>query len=206
VTSYSNTIKLPLRRTLLLQQCYSAFLVPCTLYLLIFLFAACENDPAEVKNWTERKTLMEEGRNVESYLSQGGVMRAKLKSPLMYRSQTDTVYTEFPNTLHVDFYDDSVQVESWLTSQYGKYYENLNKVYLRDSVTVINREGDTLRCPELWWDQSLQKFYTDKPARLDGPDKHITGNQGLEATQDLKVVIFKYPTGPFQVKEGGLPE
>ena len=96
--------------------------------------------------------------------------------------------------------------ESWLFAKYGIYYDNLNKVFLRDSVIVINIEGDTLRTPELWWDQSSGKFYTDKPARLDGKDKHITGNQGLEATQDLKIIQFKYPTGPFNVKEGSMPQ
>lgn len=160
----------------------------------------------EVENWTKKAELKEEARTIESYLSQGGEMRAKLKAPLMYRYQRDTIMTEFPKTLYVEFFADSMKVESWLTALYGIYYDNLNKVYLRDSVTVINIEGDTLRTPELWWDQNQQKFYTDKPARLDGKDKHITGNQGLEATQDLKTIQFKFPTGPFNVKEGAMPQ
>ena len=177
------------------QKISAAFLTGC------FFLLACENDPKVLQEWNEKKILVEEGRDIESYLSQQGKMKAKLVAPIMYRYQTDTVYTEFPQTLHVDFYDDSTQVESELDALYGKYYENLNKVYLRDSVRVFNRDGDTLRCPELWWDQDKQKFYTDKPARLDGKDKHLVGNQGLEASQDLKTIIFKYPTGPFQVKE-----
>jgi LPS export ABC transporter protein LptC len=206
VTSFSNYIKLLLRRTLVLPYRYSALLATCFLFLMPFLFSSCENDPGEIENWTKNVELREEAKTVESYLSQGGVMKAKLTAPLMYRYQRDTVYTEFPNTLHVDFYNDSLQVESWLTSMYGIYYDNLNKVFLRDSVMVVNMEGDTLRCPELWWDQNMQKFYTDKPARLDGKDKHITGNQGLEATQDLKSIQFNYPTGPFNVKEGNSPQ
>lgn len=184
----------------------SAFRSQFYFLLFTFFFTSCENDPRDIENWTKRAELKEEAKTVESYLSQSGVMKAKLTAPLMYRYQRDTIYTEFPNTLHVDFYDDSVRVESWLTAKYGIYYDNLNKVFLRDSVTVINNDGDTLRCPELWWDQNLQKFYTDKPARLDGKDKHITGNQGLEATQDLRVIQFKYPTGPFNVKEGSMPQ
>lgn len=187
---------------------FSQFAPHCKILLLFFLlifFTACENDPALVKEWTEKKELIETGKDIESYLSQGGRMKAKLISPLMYRYQSDTVYSEFPKSLYVDFYDDSLRVTSWLSSLYGKYFENLNKVYLRDSVTVINVDGDTLRCPELWWDQDLQKFYTDKPARLDGKDKNIVGTQGVEATQDLKIITFKYPTGPFQFKEGALP-
>lgn len=182
---------------------FKVFLYLC---FSISCLASCENDPKDIENWTKKADMKEEVKNIESYLSQGGILKAKLVAPLMYRYQKDTIITEFPNTLKVDFYDDSMRVESWLTSLYGKYMENLNKVYLRDSVTVINTLGDTLRCPELWWDQNQQKFYTDKPARLDGKDKHITGNQGLEATQDLKIITFKFPTGPFQVKEGTTPE
>lgn len=205
MTSFGNYIGLLLRRSVHRSYRYSTNFVSCTLSFVIFLFSSCENDPGEIELWTKKTDLVEEAKTVESYLSQSGKMKARLTAPLMYRYQRDTVYTEFPNTLHVDFYDDSVRVESWLTAKYGIYYDNLNKVFLRDSVTVINLEGDTLRCPELWWDQNQQKFYTDKPARLDGRDKHITGNQGLEATQDLKVIQFKYPTGPFNVKEGGMP-
>lgn len=171
-----------------------------------FFLSACENDPQVIKDWTEKKVMVEKAKDVESYLSQGGEMRAKLLSPLMFRYQTDTVYTEFPNTLHVDFYNDSVQVESWLTANYGKYYESLNKVFLRDSVMVVNVDGDTLRCPELWWDQNQKRFYTDKPSRIDGKDKHIYCRDGIEGPQDLKILTCHYPTGPFQVKEGDLPQ
>ena len=182
-------------RTLVLSIRYS------TLLVLLF-FSSCENDPKEIENWTKRTELREEAKTIESYLSQSGVMKAKLIAPLMYRYQRDTVFTEFPNTLHVDFYDDSVRIESWLTAKYGIYYDNLNKVFLRDSVVVINKDGDTLRTPELWWDQNMQKFYTDKPSRIDGKDKHIYCRDGIDAPQDMKVFTCHFPTGPFNLKEG----
>jgi LPS export ABC transporter protein LptC len=188
----------------LLSRCFASFAM--TSVCLLLLLSSCENDPKVIKELTEKVYLKEEARTVESYLSQGGKIKAKLVAPLMYRHQRDTIMTEFPNTLQVDFFADSLKIESWLFAKYGIYYDNLNKVFLRDSVIVINIEGDTLRTPELWWDQNSGKFYTDKPARLDGKDKHITGNQGLEATQDLKIIQFKYPTGPFNVKEGSMPQ
>ncbi len=206
VISFIATIKLLLRRTLIRPYRYSALLVACTLCLVPLLFSSCENDPREIELWTKKTNLIEEAKTVESYLSQSGVMKAKLTAPLMFRYQRDTVYTEFPNTLHVDFYDDSVRVESWLTANYGIYYDNLNKVFLRDSVTVINKEGDTLRCPELWWDQNQQRFYTDSPARIDGIDKHILCSNGITAPQDLRGFICNYPSGPFNIKEGSTPQ
>jgi len=88
-----------------------------------------------------------------------------------------------------------------LDALYGKYFESENKVFLRDSVVVINVKGDTLWSPELWWDQKLEKFYTDKPVRYHTKFDKIMGNHGLDVKQDLSGVIFHDPTGIFLVHD-----
>jgi len=169
-----------------------------------FFVCGCENDAKVIKEWTEKKVMVEEGHNITSYLSQEGVMRAKLTSPLMLRVLADTIYVEFPKSLHVDFYDDSTKVETWLDSKYGKYFETQNKVYLRDSVRVINVNGDTLKCLDLWWDQNAKLFYSDKYAQYHAKGKNIYGGKGLEATQDMTSVTFKEPTGVVAVSDSGM--
>lgn len=167
---------------------------------------ACENDRKEIEAWSRKADLREEATNVESYMSQDGKMKAKLTAPLMYRVAADTIYTEFPKTMHVDFYNDSTQKETWLDCKYGKYFENLNKVYLRDSVVVINVKGDTLKCRDLWWDQNTKLFYSDNYAEYRTKEKLVNGGKGLEATQDFSRVTFREVTGILKVKEGGFPE
>jgi len=171
-----------------------------------FFMAGCENDDKVLQDWTKKVVMQEEAIQVESYLSQDGKLKAKLKAPLMIRVAGDTISVEFPNKLHCDFYDDSTQLETWLDSKYGIYYENLNKVYLRDSVVVITVKGDTLKSPDLWWDQSTKMFYTDKYATYHGVGKNIYGGKGMEATQDLKSIMFKETTGNLKVSENGFPQ
>ena len=167
----------------------------------------CENDEKKINDWTKKVVLTEEATNIESYLSQEGKMKAKLKAPLMIRVAADTLYVEFPQSLHVDFFGDSSnKIETWLDSRYGKYYESFGKVYLRDSVIVITAKGDTLKSPDLWWDQNTKLFYTDKFATYHGIGKSIYGGKGLVATQDLNSVIFNEPTGTVQVSETGFPK
>ena len=170
-----------------------------------FLFG-CENDVKEVDNWTKKVVMKEVATDIESYLSQEGKMKAKLKAPLMIRVEADTIYVEFPQTLHCDFYDSTTKIETWLDAKYGKYFENLNKVYLRDSVIVINVKGDTLKCQDLWWDQNMKLFYSDNYAEYRTTDKKIYPGKGLEATQDFTRVTFREVTGMLKVKEGGFPE
>ncbi len=145
--------------------------------------------------------MTEEATDIVSYFSDHGIMKAKLTAPYMLRVLADTVYIEFPHSLHIDFYDSSKNIETKLDALYGKYFETLNKAYLRDSVIVINVKGDTLTSPDLWWDQNMKMFYTDSVAQYHTKDKHITGGKGLRATQDLSSVIFKEPTGTVLVTD-----
>ena len=184
--------------TILFQT--AAFLTGC-LFLL-----SCENREDDIRTWTDKVVMKETAVDIESFLSQDGVMKARLKAPLMYRVTADTIYVEFPNGLHCDFYDSTKKVETWLDAKYGKYFENLNKVYLRDSVVVITVKGDTLRSPDLWWDQNTKMFYTDKYAVYKGVGKNIYGGKGLEATQDLTRITFKESTGNMKVSSSGFPE
>jgi LPS export ABC transporter protein LptC len=182
------------------------FLKLITGLLLSAFVTGCENKQKDIDTWTKKVTLTEEAVNIESMLSQEGKLRATLKAPLMRRVFEDTIYAEFPKSLHCDFYGPDNQVESKLDAKYGKYYENLGKVYLRDSVIVITNKGDTLKSPDLWWDQNTKKFYTDKYATYHAPGKQLYGTVGLEATQDLSSIIFKRPVGTIQVSQNGFPE
>lgn len=178
----------------------AAFMMSCC------FFISCENSQEEIDRLTKSKTMQEEATGVESYISQDGKMKARLKAPLMLRVMADTQYVEFPNKLHVDFYDDSTKIETFLDSKYGKYFEHLNRVYLRDSVVVITLKGDTLRCHDLWWDQNREMFYTDSVATYRSPGNNVTGGKGMEATQDLKTVKFREPLGTVQINQDGFAE
>lgn len=156
--------------------------------LLITLFVlGCENDIHKVQSLGEKSTGIEEGKDIVSFLSQGGKVKAKLTAPVMLRTMLDTIKVEFPKGLHVLFYDSLANVESDLVAKYGNYYENENKVFLRDSVRVFNVKGDTLWCKELYWDQNKSTFYTDKPIKISQSNpRQIIYGMGMTADQNFK--------------------
>ena len=168
----------------------AAFIAGC------FFILSCENDINIVKNLNKKSISIEEGKQIESYLSQGGKVKAKLMAPTMLRYQLDTPKVVFPNSLKVDFYNDSTKIESRLFAKYGQYLENDNKVFLKDSVVVFNINGDTLFCQELYWDQVKSIFYTDKNVIIHKPDQKVYGN-GLIADQSFKWFTIKHPHNSF---------
>jgi len=159
-----------------------------------FFFLSCENDQRTLKEMTEKKEMIEEAKDIETYLSQGSTLKAKLWAPYMLRSSSDTTFVEFTKSLHVNFFDSLGRVDSHLDSKYGKYYESLNKVYLRDSVLVYNMQGDSLRSPDLWWDQNTQLFYTDKNVWIRRQGTVLLG-KGMDSKQDLSDIHIKQVTG-----------
>jgi hypothetical protein len=158
-----------------------------------FFFTACENDMTEIENFSKREIGVEEGKNIVSMLSNGGIMRAKLTAPVLLRYQTQVPKVEFPNTLHVDFYDSLKNVESQLFAKYGEYKENQNLIYLRDSIVVFNIKGDTLLTSELYWDQNQRVFYNDKPTVViqSNPRQRLYSKDGLTADQNLNWFTLK---------------
>ncbi len=163
----------------------------CFLLSVCWFFVwSCENDIRDVQNLNKKTINVEEGKQIESYLSEGGVLKAKLMAPLMLRYQKDTV--EFPKTMHVDFYNDSTKIESKLFAKFGRYMETEGKVFLRDSVIVFNIKGDTLFCKELYWDQNRSIFYTDKNVILHQPHQKLYG-KGMQADQSFKWFTIMHP-------------
>jgi LPS export ABC transporter protein LptC len=161
------------------------------------------------------KVVPEEATDLVSLLSEpvtdagklGARVKGKLTAPYMLRYQlADSPYSEFPRSLHVDFYNDSMKTESQLDARYGKYLQNQDKVYLRDSVVVKNlTKGDTLRCKELWWDQHTERFYTDKPVRIYTPDKILYGT-GMEADQNFRWYTINKLTGSVLTAGSSIPK
>ena len=159
-----------------------------------FFMTSCENDVDAVKALGARISGIDVGKDVAIYISNDGKLGAKLTSPLMNRYLEDSSkMIEFPQSIHVDFFKDSNQIESQLYAKYAKYKETENIVYLKDDVVIFNTLGDTLWCKEMYWDQNTGKFYTEQDVvvKQHSPLAKIYG-KGLEANQNLTDIrIFK---------------
>lgn len=199
---------------LFVQQQYSlhrrfrpgSFLPGIPILFLSMIFVSCGNSDADVSAYSSKALGVEEITNADINYTLGGRSKAKLLSPLMLRVQDTNPYVEFPKKLHVDFFNEFGQIESRLDALYGKYFELESKVFLKDSVKVINVNGDTLYCKELWWDRNRQgsEFYTDKEVRIRRKLQIIDGI-GMQARQDFKSWVILKPVGVINVANTEFP-
>jgi Lipopolysaccharide-assembly, LptC-related len=174
------------------MNCYCKIFFVTLLSISLF---SCENDIQTVAALTTKKIGVEEGINIESYMSTAGKVKAKLTAPYMIRQQLDSAKTEFTKTLNVLFYDTLLKPESFLFAKYGKYVEFNNTVLLRDSIVVYNTKHDTLWCNDLLWNKNTGTFFTDKPIVVsqdnEGIRQKIYG-RGLQSDQTFtNFTIYK---------------
>jgi hypothetical protein len=185
---------------------------------IVFMFS-CSNSKKDLSIFDKNKISQEESKNITSYLSQGGVMKARLFAPKMIRYTSDSIRVEFPQGQHTEFFlenkdlvhgVDTNIVESHIFSKYGRYTEFNNKVYLKDSVLCYNAlKKDTLWCDDLWWDQDKQVIFTWGKFRFkthDGQDMKGNGEKtGFTAKQDLTEYTLYNSTGVMIAPAGTLP-
>jgi len=176
--------------------------IPLLVSILLF---SCNSDK-ELNEYNSKNLGVEEIINADINYTLGGKAKAKLLSPLMLRVQDVNPFVEFPKKLHVDFFNENGEIDSRLDALYGKYFEKESKVFLKDSVKVINISGDTLYCNELWWDRNRtgNEFYTDKAVRIRRKLQIIDGI-GMQASQDFKTWVIIKPVGVINVPNTEFP-
>lgn len=154
-----------------------------TLMLGFILFACAEvqEDPFKIKVYSGPTIMV---RNVESIYSDSAVLRVVLKAPLQLEFNNGD--REFPEGLHVTFYDEKGVFTATLQSKYGKYDRSAD-VYVAFGEVVVENviEKRKLETEELRWSRPEKNIFTDKFVRITTEEEIATG-MGLVASQDFK--------------------
>jgi hypothetical protein len=81
----------------------------------------------DLPNYRQKQISVDEGKKITAFMSENARVKAKLTAPYMRQSEADTPYVEFPNPLPVDFYNDSLKIESIMNARYGKWRSRMVK-------------------------------------------------------------------------------
>ncbi len=182
--------------------------IPAAFFWGCFFLCSCENDRNAVRQINSNELGKDVAKNVTIRYSLGTKKKAVLTAPLMYRVQDTVSYIEFPNTLHVDFYNEAGDsIESRLDAHYAKYRDAQSIIFLKDSVRVINVLGDTSYSKDLYWDRNRtgNEFYTNDSVRIRRKMQIIDGI-GMDARQDFKEWHIIHPIGFVKVPASEFPD
>jgi len=155
------------------------------LLLAVWMLASCENSPEQIaKAGKHPEWPVETIRDLETLYSDSGKVKVRVRAPYYTKTTGNQVITELPDGIHIEFFDENMQVESELRSQWAVYRENERVWEARKDVVVVNRKGERLNTEKLVWDERKERLTSDQHVRITTADEVIFG-EGFEANQDF---------------------
>lgn len=179
-----------------MSTAYSYRFLPavCSLCVLMLL-SACVNDVQEVNKTSQlAEPGVEYGKDIELFYSEYGNVKVRVTAPAVTRYVSGDPYTEFTEGLRVEFYDENLQVSTWLTANYGVRYEAQGRTVLKNDVQVLNEKKEHLNTEELIWDEKRHIIYSEKFVKITTPEQVLYG-EGMEADEQLTKYRIKKPQG-----------
>jgi LPS export ABC transporter protein LptC len=176
------------------------------LFAVLFL-GACSNDQKEIDALTGKHNLKEDiAHNVTIMYSEDGKVKVRIYATEFVRNDfAKPPYTDIRKGLRMEFFDDSLQLESTLTAKYARFYEEKKSVLIRDSIIVKTKKQEEIRTEELVWNQNIKKIYTEKPVQITTPTQVMYGD-ALEAEEDFSLYQIKNLRGSLEVDKSNMPE
>lgn len=186
-------------------------------WLLVLVFAAGfiiyriasseekESQRQAIHQFAQADTLSETGTGIEILYTQMGEPKARIIAPELTRILNQEGITEFKKGMKIFFYGTQGHIESSMSANYGKAFEQKEEVLARDNVVIINLKGEKLETEELLWKRKEKKIYSDKFVKITTADQIIVGN-GLEADEDFTNYLIKEVKGTIKLDAGRFKE
>ncbi|MEP1035664.1 LPS export ABC transporter periplasmic protein LptC [Ekhidna sp.] len=108
---------------------------------------------------------------------------------------------EWPQGFYIEWYNSRGQVTSYFSANYV-YFTKADNLYRAEGNVVVKSisKQDELNTEELFWNQSEEKFYTDKFVTINSEGEVHTG-EGMESNQDFTEYRILKPRGTFTLED-----
>ncbi|MBR2370341.1 MAG: LPS export ABC transporter periplasmic protein LptC [Paludibacteraceae bacterium] len=139
--------------------------------------------------------------NVTTLVSDSGITRFRVATPewLVFDKKAKPTW-EFPQGLHLEQFDENLEIHSEVDAKKAIYYTELEQWILSDSVYAVNVEGEKFESEVLYVHQKEDRIFTDKFVKITQEDKIITGI-GMESNQRLTKYRVLKPQGIIPLDE-----
>jgi LPS export ABC transporter protein LptC len=174
----------------------------------VFCLVACENDIEKINSITSANNFPEmSGKKVEVLYSDSGKVKVQLNADeILQFAKAERPYIEFPKGIRVIFYDDSLRIDSELSANYAKYFQNEKLWEARGNVIADKiSSGEKLNTEELFWDENLDRIYSNSFSRIERKDMVYYGQKGFETNQKFNPMRLKSSKATIQIKDEANP-
>lgn len=155
--------------------------------LLFCSLAACNREVKEEVEigFNPDSTYTMKAVDVVTLVSDSGITRYKVQTHEWYMfGEASEPYWYFPKKLHLEKFDSLFRVEASVDADTAYFYRHRKLWKLIGHVRVRSLQGEQFETSVLYWDQNLEKVYSDQFIRITKGEFVNTG-QGFESNQAL---------------------
>jgi len=129
-----------------------------------------------------------EAKNINLKYTDSGRIKANLISPKMLDySNRDFAFSEFPEGIHLDLFDDENH-KSVVVADYAISYSETDLIDLQGNVVLMTYTKDTLYAEQMYYDQKREQLFTNLPVRF----SFASGNTGRGNIFDSDIRFENY--------------
>jgi LPS export ABC transporter protein LptC len=142
--------------------------------------------------------------NVSSLVSDSGITRYRVIAQvwdIFDNPHPDSSYSYFPKGFYVEQFDSVFNVEGSIEGDTAYYYDKKSLWHLISNVKAINLEKEKFETQELFWNEKLQKIYSDQAIRIEKPDGTVILGKGFESNSALTDYHIFKTYGIFYISE-----
>lgn len=125
-------------------------------------------------------------RDVSSLISDSGITKYKLESPIWYTYDLPEPYWYFPEGMYVEQFDTLFNTQASIKADTAYYFQSKKLWQLVGNVEVLNREGGRFFGNSLFWDEHLQEVYSHEHTLIiPEPGQLIESKFGFRSNQSM---------------------
>ena len=174
-----------------------------TVVVLLFIMLACNSESNDkIAAVVDRSKLpIQHAIDITTMISDSGVTRYRITTPQWdVYDQASQPYWDFPKGIHFEKFDLNLKVDADIHSKYARFNENEQLWELKGQVKAMNLEGELFETEQLFWDQRMERFYSDSIVKITQKTMIINAI-GFESNQTMTKYSFRNAYGPMLVNE-----
>lgn len=178
------------------------------LLLIATAFVGCrEEKKVDVGNLDSRKIPTMKTTNVNTLISDSGIVQYRIVSPLwLVYENVDTPYWRFPQGLYLRRFDRFNNVIATVAADSALYLKNQRLWRLDGRVEITRTPADLFQTQQLFWNERTHMLYTEEFIHIENAT-HMLEGDGFRSDDQLRQYTVIKPKGIFplntdQVRSG----
>lgn len=162
-----------------------------------------EEQKVDVGNLDSRKLPTMKTVNVNTLISDSGIVQYRIVSPLwLVYENTDTPYWHFPQGLYLRRFDRFQHIIATVAADSAKYFKDQRLWRLDGRVEITRAPADLFLTEQLFWNERRHELYTDKFIHIENAT-HMLEGDGFRSDDQLRKYTVVHPKGIFPLNATG---